>query len=40
MAQGDDVKILLVDDHPIFLEGLKNLLTLRGLDVVGTARNG
>ncbi|WP_028323845.1 response regulator transcription factor [Desulfatirhabdium butyrativorans] len=34
------MKILLVDDHPIFLEGLKNLLILRGLDVVGTARNG
>lgn len=34
------MKILLVDDHPIFLEGLKNLLMARGLHVVDTARNG
>ncbi|MEW6258485.1 MAG: response regulator transcription factor [Thermodesulfobacteriota bacterium] len=34
------MKVLLVDDHPIFLEGLKNLLILRGIDVVGTARDG
>jgi len=31
---------LLVDDHPLFLDGLKNLLTLRGIEVVGTARDG
>lgn len=34
------MKTLLVDDHPLFLEGLKTLLSLRGIDVVGTARDG
>lgn len=34
------MKILLVDDHPLFLDGLKTLLTVRGLDVVGMARDG
>jgi two-component system NarL family response regulator len=34
------MKTLLVDDHPLFLDGLKNLLTLRGIEVVGTARDG
>ncbi len=34
------MKILLVDDHPLFLDGLKNLLAGRGLQVVGTARDG
>lgn len=34
------MKILLVDDHPIFLEGLKSLLAIRGYEVAGTARNG
>jgi DNA-binding NarL/FixJ family response regulator len=34
------VKILLVDDHPLFLDGLKNLLTGRGLQVVGAAQDG
>jgi len=34
------MKILLVDDHPLFLDGLKNLLTIRGIEVVGTACNG
>jgi DNA-binding NarL/FixJ family response regulator len=34
------MRILLVDDHPLFLDGLMNLLTGRGLVVVGTARNG
>lgn len=32
--------VLLVDDHPLFLEGLQNLLTARGIQVVGTARDG
>ena len=31
---------MLVDDHPLFMEGLHNLLTARGINVVGTARNG
>jgi len=34
------MKILLVDDHPLFLEGLKTLLTVQGIEVVGTARDG
>jgi DNA-binding NarL/FixJ family response regulator len=34
------MKVLLVDDHPLFLDGLKNLLTGRGLQVVGTAGDG
>jgi PAS domain S-box-containing protein len=32
--------ILLVDDHPLFIEGLRNLLAARGLIVIGTARDG
>src|SRR5512143_3586932 len=34
------LKILLVDDRPLFLEGIQNLLTARGLQVVGTAGDG
>jgi two-component system NarL family response regulator len=34
------MRILLADDHALFLDGLKNLLTLNGVQVVGTARNG
>jgi len=34
------MKVLLVDDHPLFLDGLKNLLTGRGVHVAGTARDG
>jgi len=33
-------EVLLVDDHPLFLDGLKNLLTSRGVQVVGGARDG
>ena len=34
------MKVLLVDDHALFLESLRNLLTGRGVQVVGTARDG
>jgi DNA-binding NarL/FixJ family response regulator len=34
------MKTLLVDDHPLFLDGLKNLMSLRGIAVVGTAKDG
>ena len=34
------MKVLLVDDHPLFLDGLRNLLTNRGIEVVGTACDG
>jgi DNA-binding NarL/FixJ family response regulator len=34
------MKILLVDDHELFLEGLYTFLTLRGFNIVGTAHDG
>lgn len=34
------MRLLLVDDHPLFLDGLRNLLVGRGVDVVGTAQDG
>jgi DNA-binding NarL/FixJ family response regulator len=34
------MKVLLVDDHPLFLDGLRNLLTSRGIEVVGVAHDG
>jgi YesN/AraC family two-component response regulator len=34
------VRILIVDDHPLVLEGLKSLLAdVEGVEVVGTASN-
>ena len=35
-----DIRILVVDDHPLYLDGLTSLLATRGLNVVGTARDG
>lgn len=34
------MRVLIADDHALFLDGLKNLLDLNGIKVVGTARNG
>lgn len=34
------MRVLLVDDHALLLEGLQNLLASRGVEVVGTARDG
>lgn len=34
------MRVLLADDHALFLEGMKNFLTLNGIQVAGTARNG
>lgn len=34
------MKILLVDDHPIFLEGIKNLLLAAGMHIIETASDG
>jgi len=34
------VKVLLVDDHALFMEGLQGLLQTRGIEVAGTAGNG
>lgn len=33
-------RVLLVDDHALFLDGLRNLLTAEGVDVVGVASDG
>jgi two-component system NarL family response regulator len=34
------LRVLLVDDHSLFLEGLRNLLVSEGITVVGLARDG
>ncbi len=34
------MRVLLVDDHPLFLDGLNEVLTRRGIQVVGVARDG
>ena len=34
------MKVLLVDDHPIFIEGMLSLLQARGIEVAGTAKDG
>jgi len=34
------MKVLLADDHPLFLEGFQDLLATRGIEVVGTASDG
>ena len=34
------MRVLLVDDHRLFLEGLRNLLTSEGIEVVGLAHDG
>ncbi len=34
------IKLMLVDDHPLFMEGLQYLLETHGIEVAGTAKNG
>jgi DNA-binding NarL/FixJ family response regulator len=34
------MRVLLVDDHRLFLEGLRNLLTSEGIEIVGLACDG
>lgn len=34
------MRVLLVDDHQLLLDGLRSLLTAHDVDVVGTARHG
>jgi two-component system NarL family response regulator len=34
------IKLMLVDDHPLFMEGLQYLLKTHGIDVAGVAKNG
>lgn len=44
LVQGTDsylgLRVLLADDHSLFLEGLRTLLAAHGVQVVGVARNG
>jgi len=34
------VRVLLADDHPLVIEGLRNILEAHGIQVVGVARDG
>ncbi|MEM7344870.1 MAG: response regulator [Chloroflexota bacterium] len=34
------LRVLLADDHPLYRDGLRNMLTARGIQVVGVARDG
>jgi PAS domain S-box-containing protein len=34
------LRVLLVDDHPLFREGMRNMLAVRGVHVVGVAQHG
>lgn len=34
------MKVMLVDDHPLFMEGLQYVLKTYGIEVAGTANNG
>ena len=34
------LRVLLVDDHPLFLEGLQNMLLTKGIQVIGVAHDG
>ena len=38
--KGMKMKVMLVDDHPLFMEGLQYLLGTYGFNVIGTAKNG
>jgi len=40
MAEPHKLRVLLVDDHALFLEGLSNLLASSGIQVLGQARDG
>jgi PAS domain S-box-containing protein len=37
---GVGVRVLLVDDHPLYLEGLRSLLASRGFQIIGVAHDG
>lgn len=39
-ASGGSLRVLLIDDHPLFLDGLRTMLTAYGLQVVGLGRDG
>jgi DNA-binding NarL/FixJ family response regulator len=40
VSPSSPLRVLLVDDHSLFLEGLRNLLVSEGIDVVGLAHDG
>ncbi len=39
-GDASSLRVLLVDDQPIFVEGLRNLLQAQGVQVVGVAQDG
>lgn len=39
-AKERKIRVLLADDHILFMEGLQNLIGAKGFEVVGTARDG
>jgi len=39
-ASGRALRALLIDDHPLFLDGLRTMLTADGFQVVGLGRDG
>jgi DNA-binding NarL/FixJ family response regulator len=39
-ADGEPIQVVVVDDHNFFRQGLRDLLTEQGLEVVGEAANG
>lgn len=40
VSQSPRLRVLLVDDHTLFLEGLRNLLVSEGIEVAGLAHDG
>jgi len=40
MTTASNMRVLLADDHALFKEGLRNLLGARGVQVVGSAKDG
>jgi DNA-binding NarL/FixJ family response regulator len=40
VSASPSLRVLLVDDHRLFLEGLSNLLTSQGIEIVGQAHDG
>jgi DNA-binding NarL/FixJ family response regulator len=41
VAAGDDLRVVVADDHPVFRDGLAHLIgELEGIDVVAVAANG
>ena len=36
----ENIRVLLVDDHPLMLIGISSMLEGKGIDIVGTAGNG